>query len=229
MIPKLTPETLLHPGARPAARRGVADAAVPPLAQSPRDRDAGDGGEARLRRLEPAAACAGGRAAGTDALRVVPGLELAFKVEPLGMLFALVAGSLWIVNSIYSIGYMRGNDEPRQTTFYVCFAVAIACDDGHRLRQEPVHAVRVLRGADALDLSARHPQGDAGGDARGPRLSAAAARHLDGAAAAGDHRDRRAGGHARLHARRHPGGQGRRRRHGPAAGALRIRHRQGSA
>jgi multicomponent Na+:H+ antiporter subunit D len=62
--------------------------------------------------------------------RVVPGLELAFKVEPLGMLFALVAGSLWIVNSIYSIGYMRGNDEPRQTTFYVCFAVAIASTMG---------------------------------------------------------------------------------------------------
>ncbi len=62
--------------------------------------------------------------------RVAPGLELAFKVEPLGMLFALVAGSLWIVNSIYSIGYMRGNHEPRQTTFYVCFAVAIACTMG---------------------------------------------------------------------------------------------------
>ena len=60
------------------------------------------------------------------AWQVVPGLALAFKVEPLGMLFALVAGSLWIVNSIYSIGYMRGNGEPRQTTFYVCFAVAIA-------------------------------------------------------------------------------------------------------
>lgn len=60
------------------------------------------------------------------AWRVLPGLELAFKVEPLGMLFALVAGSLWIVNSLYSIGYMRGNDEPRQTTFYVCFAVAIS-------------------------------------------------------------------------------------------------------
>jgi multicomponent Na+:H+ antiporter subunit D len=62
--------------------------------------------------------------------RFGPGLEIAFKVEPLGMLFALVAGSLWIVNSIYSIGYMRGNGEPRQTTFYVCFAVAIAATMG---------------------------------------------------------------------------------------------------
>ena len=57
---------------------------------------------------------------------VVQGLTLSFKVEPLGMLFALVASTLWIVNSIYSIGYMRGNNEPRQTSFYVCFAVALA-------------------------------------------------------------------------------------------------------
>ena len=63
-------------------------------------------------------------------IEVAPGLELAFKVEPLGMLFALVASSLWIVNSIYSIGYMRTNNEPRQTTFYVCFAVALGSTIG---------------------------------------------------------------------------------------------------
>lgn len=57
---------------------------------------------------------------------VVPGLSLAFALEPLGMIFALVAGTLWLVNSVYSIGYMRGNDEPRQTVFYLSFAVAIA-------------------------------------------------------------------------------------------------------
>lgn len=62
----------------------------------------------------------------TGAYQLVPGLELAFKIEPLGMLFACVASGLWIVNSIYSIGYMRGNNEPRQTPFYMCFAAAIA-------------------------------------------------------------------------------------------------------
>jgi multicomponent Na+:H+ antiporter subunit D len=62
--------------------------------------------------------------------QILPGVELAFKVEPLGMLFALVAGSLWLVNSVYSIGYMRGNNEPRQTSYYVCFAVAIAATMG---------------------------------------------------------------------------------------------------
>ena len=59
-------------------------------------------------------------------MEVLPGLDLAFSVEPLGMLFALVASGLWIVNSLYSIGYMRGNDEANQTRFYVCFALAIA-------------------------------------------------------------------------------------------------------
>ncbi len=57
---------------------------------------------------------------------VFGGIEIAFLVEPLGMLFATIAATLWIVNSIYSIGYMRGNDEPRQTPFYICFAVAIS-------------------------------------------------------------------------------------------------------
>ncbi|ANV99518.1 monovalent cation/H+ antiporter subunit D family protein [Bradyrhizobium icense] len=61
---------------------------------------------------------------------VIPGLTVAFKVEPLGMLFALIASSLWFVNSVYSIGYMRANDEPRQTTFYVCFAVALGSTIG---------------------------------------------------------------------------------------------------
>jgi multicomponent Na+:H+ antiporter subunit D len=61
---------------------------------------------------------------------VVDDISFALKLEPLGMLFMLVASTLWIINSIYSIGYMRGHDEPRQTSFYVCFAVAIASTMG---------------------------------------------------------------------------------------------------
>ncbi|MFT6310757.1 MAG: multicomponent Na+:H+ antiporter subunit D, partial [Porticoccus sp.] len=57
---------------------------------------------------------------------MLPGISLEFKIEPLGMLFAALASLLWIVNSIYSIGYMRGNKEHHQTRFYICFAVAIA-------------------------------------------------------------------------------------------------------
>ena len=63
-------------------------------------------------------------------LDVLPGLTIAFDVEPLGILFATVASGLWIVNSLYSIGYMRANGEERQTGFYVCFALAIAATMG---------------------------------------------------------------------------------------------------
>ncbi|WP_286269081.1 monovalent cation/H+ antiporter subunit D family protein [Thalassotalea hakodatensis] len=55
-----------------------------------------------------------------------PGLALSFTVEPLGVLFALVASFLWIVTSIYAIGYMRGHNEKNQTRFFCCFALAIS-------------------------------------------------------------------------------------------------------
>ena len=57
--------------------------------------------------------------------QMLPGFEIAFKVEPLGMLFALVASGLWIVTTVYSVGYMRGHHEQHQTRFYACFAAAI--------------------------------------------------------------------------------------------------------
>ncbi len=58
------------------------------------------------------------------------GMHLHFAIEPLGMLFALVAGYLWLVTTIYAIGYMRGHKEEKQTRFYACFAVAIASTMG---------------------------------------------------------------------------------------------------
>lgn len=63
-------------------------------------------------------------------LEVVPGLEIAFRIEPLGMLFAALASGLWIVNSVYSIGYMRGNKEKNQTRFYIFFALSLAATMG---------------------------------------------------------------------------------------------------
>lgn len=57
----------------------------------------------------------------------VPGLLLALGIEPLGMLFILVASTLWPVTTLYAVGYMRAHHEPRQTQFYAWFAIAIAC------------------------------------------------------------------------------------------------------
>ncbi len=67
---------------------------------------------------------AGGRPSVT-LFTVISGIDLAFSLEPLGLLFALVASGLWIVTSLYSIGYMRAHHEENQTRFYACFALAI--------------------------------------------------------------------------------------------------------
>ena len=58
-------------------------------------------------------------------LTVMPGLELAFNVEPLGLMFALLASGLWIVTHLYGLGYMRGNNEDNHARFFACFSFAI--------------------------------------------------------------------------------------------------------
>ncbi|MFT5225786.1 MAG: multicomponent Na+:H+ antiporter subunit D [Polaribacter sp.] len=57
--------------------------------------------------------------------QILPGLSVSFTVEPLGMIFALIASFLWLVTIIYAIGYMRGHNEENQTRFFCCFAIAI--------------------------------------------------------------------------------------------------------
>ncbi len=54
-----------------------------------------------------------------------PGISIAFHVEPLGLIFALVASSLWILTHVYGVGYMRGNNEKHHARFFACFAVAL--------------------------------------------------------------------------------------------------------
>ena len=52
--------------------------------------------------------------------------EVKFVLEPLGATFAAIASSLWILNSLFTLGYMRGNNEANQTRFFAFVAVAIA-------------------------------------------------------------------------------------------------------
>ena len=61
-----------------------------------------------------------------DLFQVTEGVSVAFEVEPLGMVFALVASFLWPVTSLYAIGYMRGHHEENQSRFFFFFAIAIA-------------------------------------------------------------------------------------------------------
>ena len=60
----------------------------------------------------------------------VPGVEFALRADPLGMLFAFLASGLWIITSLYSIGYMRGLDEHGQTRYFASFAVSLSATMG---------------------------------------------------------------------------------------------------
>lgn len=63
-------------------------------------------------------------------LTLFSGVSIAFNTEPLSILFAMIASGLWIITSIYAVGYMRGAGEKNQTRFYVCFAIALAAAMG---------------------------------------------------------------------------------------------------
>jgi multicomponent Na+:H+ antiporter subunit D len=61
---------------------------------------------------------------------IAPGISLALRADAMGVFFALVSSGLWIVTSIYSIGYMRGLQEHEQTRYYASFAVCLSSTIG---------------------------------------------------------------------------------------------------
>ncbi|MCX8029992.1 MAG: monovalent cation/H+ antiporter subunit D family protein [Thermodesulfovibrionales bacterium] len=61
---------------------------------------------------------------------IAPGLKIQFKVDALGIFFAILASFLWIVTSFYSIGYMRSLNEHAQTRYFCCFAIALSATMG---------------------------------------------------------------------------------------------------
>lgn len=63
-------------------------------------------------------------------ISILPGLSLQFRVDALGILFALTASFLWIITSFYSIGYMRSLNEHAQTRYFACFAIALSATMG---------------------------------------------------------------------------------------------------
>ena len=57
--------------------------------------------------------------------QLFPGIAFSFKADALGLIFATTSSCLWILVSVYSIGYMRTLKEHAQTRYYFSFAVAL--------------------------------------------------------------------------------------------------------
>lgn len=60
----------------------------------------------------------------------LPNAPLFLRVDSLGLTFALLSSFLWIVTSIYSVGYMRALKEHAQTRYYFSFALSLSAAIG---------------------------------------------------------------------------------------------------
>jgi multicomponent Na+:H+ antiporter subunit D len=58
-------------------------------------------------------------------LTLVPGVPLELRADAAGVLFALVASGLWVLTTVYSIGYTRAERERRQTRYFAAFAACL--------------------------------------------------------------------------------------------------------
>lgn len=61
---------------------------------------------------------------------ISPGISLALRADTAGVLFALSASALWLATSVFSIGYMRGLSEKKQTRYFSSFAVCLSATIG---------------------------------------------------------------------------------------------------
>ncbi len=71
-----------------------------------------------------------GETPSSASLLLPQGLSLHLRADPLGLVFALTAATLWVMTSLYSIGYMRAKDAPRQTGYYSAFALCLSATTG---------------------------------------------------------------------------------------------------
>ncbi len=63
-------------------------------------------------------------------ISLTPGIALQFRVDSLGMFFGVLASFLWIITSVYSIGYVRSLDEHAQTRYFLNFALCLSAAMG---------------------------------------------------------------------------------------------------
>tara|TARA_B100001964_G_scaffold170341_1_gene187400 strand:- start:3867 stop:5345 length:1479 start_codon:yes stop_codon:yes gene_type:complete len=61
---------------------------------------------------------------------IAPGVSFSFRVDAMGVLFAVTASFLWILTTFYSIGYMRSLKEHAQTRYYLCFMLTMSATIG---------------------------------------------------------------------------------------------------
>ncbi len=61
-------------------------------------------------------------------LPMLPGLELVLRADPLSMLFVVLSSVLWLVTTVYAIGYLEGS--PNRSRFFGFFSLCVTATVG---------------------------------------------------------------------------------------------------
>ncbi len=64
----------------------------------------------------------------TELIPFVPGISFLLRVDGLGMFFGMVSSTLWIITTVYAIGYMEG--EHARKRFFAFFALCVSTTVG---------------------------------------------------------------------------------------------------
>jgi multicomponent Na+:H+ antiporter subunit D len=63
-------------------------------------------------------------------IELIPGFALHLRVDLFGLIFAVLSSVLWLITTLYSIGYMRNGHYRHQTGYFACFAVCVSAAIG---------------------------------------------------------------------------------------------------
>jgi multicomponent Na+:H+ antiporter subunit D len=98
-------------------------------------------------------------------LDFLPGLDLVLRVDFLALLFASLSAVLWLLTTVYAIGYLE--DSPNRSRFFGFFSLCVTATMGIAHGRQPRHLRDLLRAAHRGDLPAgrapRHRRGAQGG------------------------------------------------------------------
>lgn len=61
---------------------------------------------------------------------LIPGVRIGFEIEPLGLLFALIGSSLWLIATLYAQSYMKHLGYAHLARFFACYAIALGAAAG---------------------------------------------------------------------------------------------------
>jgi multicomponent Na+:H+ antiporter subunit D len=62
----------------------------------------------------------------TELVELLPGAQLALRMDGMALVFALLAAFLWVLASPYAIGYLRGDEAANQTRFMAFYALCLS-------------------------------------------------------------------------------------------------------